>query len=186
MISFDFSRSAPPELLRRISELRIPERYHAALMTIAGVILAIAGGWAIESHRLHEIVALHAAYQQRYDESARALKRTNLYEDRVKRLIALAAKIRSVRASGYSDARRLAEIANSLPRHAWLTSIAYDGDAIALEGRTQDLHVLSKVIRALSHTGHLKNPTLSSAMVLAEPPQKKAIKYVLRVESSGP
>jgi Tfp pilus assembly protein PilN len=186
MISFDFSHSAPPEFLRRVSEFRIPERYYAALLAIAGVVLTVGGAWLIESHRLHDTLALQTVYQQRYDESVRALKRANVYEARVKRIVALAAKIRSIRSSGYADARRLAEIANNLPPHAWLTSIAYDGDAISLEGRTKDLRVLGSVIRGLSRAGHLRNPLLSSAMVVSEPPQKNTIKYVLRVESGTP
>jgi Fimbrial assembly protein (PilN) len=186
MISFDFSHSARPEALRRIVEFRVPQHYYAVLLAIAGAIVTIGGAWLIESYRLHQTRDLQAVYQQRYDESVRALKRANVYESRVKRLVALAAKIRSIRSSGYADARRLAEIADNLPPHAWLTSIAYDGDAVSLEGRTKDLAVLSSVIRGLSRAPHLQHPLLSSAAVVSDPGQKHTIRYVLRVESRRP
>ncbi len=185
MISFDFSRSAQPEFVRRVLAFRIHERYHAVLMALAGVAVALLGVWGIEDRRLNETLAMQTVYRQRYDESVRALRRANVYEEHVKRLVGLAQRIRSIRASGYADARRLAEIANNLPQHAWLTAIAYDGDAIALEGRTKDLSVLSDVIRGLTRAKHLRNPSLSSAMAVSEPPQKGTIKYVLRIESSG-
>jgi Fimbrial assembly protein (PilN) len=183
MISFDFSRSAPPEFLRRVLEFRIPDRYHAALMALTGVALTIAGAWSIESHRLHQTLRLQAFYQRRYDSSVHALARANVFEARVKRLSVLAARVRTIRASGYADARRLAEIANNLPRHAWLTSIAYDGDAVSLEGRARDLGVLSDVIRGLTRAPHLHEPVLSSATVVSDKPEKGTIKYVLRVQS---
>lgn len=185
VISFDFSRSAPPEFLRRILEFRIPERYHAALIALTGVALTMAGAWTIESHRLHQTLQLQAVYERRYDSSVRALARTNVFETRVKRLSALAARIRTIRASGYTDARRLAEIANHLPQHAWLTSIAYDGDAVSLEGRARDLGVLSAVIRGLARAPHLREPVLSSATVVSDPPEKGTIRYVLRVQSDS-
>lgn len=185
MISFDFSRSAPPEFVRRVLEFRIGERYHAVLTALAGVIIAVLGACGIESHRLHESLLVQAVYQQRYDESARALKQSNVYEERVKRLVALALRIRTIRMSGYADARRLAEIANNLPHHAWLTAIAYDGDTISLEGHTKDLRVLSDVIRGLNRAKHLRNPSLSSALAVSEPGQRGTIKYVLRIESTG-
>lgn len=183
MISFDFMRSAPPEALRKVLEFRMPERYHAVLVTLGAIALTLAGGWSIESHRLRQTLALQEVYRQRYDASVRALRGAKVFEERVKRLVALDARLRSIRLSGFSDAARLAELANNLPEHAWLTSISNNGDAISLEGRAKDLRVLSEVVRGLTRTHNFRNPSLVSAIVATEPPDKGLVKYVLRVES---
>jgi Tfp pilus assembly protein PilN len=185
MTSFDYARSAPPECVRRILEFRIPARFHGLLAAFCVAALLVAGAWLVEAHRLQAALDVESIYRRRFDASERALRKTDVYENRVKRLVALDERIRDIQTSGQKDARRLAEIANALPSHAWLTAIAYDGDAIRLEGRARDLRVLSDVVRSLMHAGDLHEPTLSTAALISDPGQK-GIRYALRLEGSRP
>jgi hypothetical protein len=184
MICFDFTRSAPPTFVRKLLEFRVPVRYHAGLITLSMTILGLAGAWSIESYRLHDTLAVQFVYQQRYNLSQRALRQAHVYEERVKRIVALDRRIRTIRRSGYAEASRLAEIANNLPSHAWLTTIAYDGDAISIEGQAKDLRALSDVVRGLTHAKHFREPSLVNAAVSTDPRENGLVKYIVRVESA--
>lgn len=184
MTSFDYARSAPPEFVRRVLEFRIPDRFHAVLAAFCVAALVVTGVWLIEAHRLQAALEVESIYRRRFDASERALRKTDVYENHVKELLALDERIRDIQASGRKDARRLAGIANALPSHAWLTAIAYDGDAIRLEGRAQDLRVLADVVRRLMRASDLREPTLTTAALIGDPGQKSEIKYALRLEGS--
>lgn len=179
--SFDYARSAPPEFVRRVLEFRIPERLYAVLTALSLAGLVVAGAWLIEAHRLHATLYIESIYRTRFEVSERALRKTNVYEKRVRQLLALDAQIRAIRVSGERDARRLAGISNALPAHAWLTSVVYDGDGIALEGRAADLKVLSTVMRELMHAHNVRQPSLVNAALAPEVGRKGEIKYTLRL-----
>lgn len=183
---FDYLHSARPLLVQRMLEIRVPERFHTALFALVGSVIVIAGAWGIDAYRLRQALRVEAVYQQRYDETARALKKTNLYYDRVKELVDLDRRVRKIAASGDADARTLAEIANRLPPHAWLTGIAHDATGLALDGRAKDLGVLSRVMQGLMHAKHLRSPTLISAGLDKERGQDTAMKYEIHIDGAAP
>lgn len=183
---FDYLHPARPLLMQRIFEVSVPERFHSALFALIGSAIVIAGAWGIDAIRLREALRVEAVYQQRHDESARALKRTNVYYDRVKALVELDRHVRKIAASGDDDARTLAEIANRLPAHAWLTGISHDATGLALDGRAKDLGVLSRVIQGLMHTKHLRSPTLISAALEKERGRDAAMKYQIHIDRATP
>ncbi len=184
MISFDFVRSAPPDWLRYLLEIRVPQRLHNALIGVLAAILFVSGAWVIEHHRAATARAIEVAYRQRFENSQRALIRTKIFYERVQALIALDRRVRRIVASGDADAYRLAQIANNLPTHAWLTSISRDPSGIALEGRADNLGVLSGVLRGLMRARDLRNPTLTSAQLVWEHNNQSVIKYAVHVEGT--
>lgn len=183
---FDYLHGARPLLVQRVLEMRVPGRYHTALLALAGSVAVIAGAWGIDAFRLREAVRVEAVYQQRHDETARALKRTNVYYDRVQALVDLDWRVRTIAASGDADARTLTEIANRLPAHAWLTAISHDASGLALDGRAKDLGVLSRVMQSLMHAGSLHSPTLVSAALEKERGEDPAMKYEIHVDRAAP
>ncbi|HET9097475.1 MAG TPA: PilN domain-containing protein [Candidatus Baltobacteraceae bacterium] len=183
---FDYLHSARPLLVQRILDVRVPDRFHSALFALIGSAAVIAGAWGIDAFRLREALRVEAVYQQRHDESARALRRTNVYYDRVKALIDLDRHVRQIAASGDADARTLAEIANRLPAHAWLTGISHDATGFALDGRAKDLGVLSSVIQGLMHAEHLRSPTLISAALDKERGRDTAMNYQIHIDRATP
>lgn len=184
MISFDFMHSARPDWLRGLIEIRVPHRLYNALSGVAAALAIVAGAWTIEHHRFSDARAMEAAYQRRFDSSERALQKTKIFYDQVQALTALDRHVRRIVASGDADARRLAEIANNLPEHAWLTSISRDQNGVALEGRAQNLGVISGVLHGLMRARTLRNPILTSAQAVAEPTHEGIIKYAVRLEGT--
>jgi hypothetical protein len=180
-VRFDYLHSARPLLLLRLLECRVPERFHSALFALAGAVAVIGGAWAIESYRLAQALQMQALYQARYDGSERRLKAANVYYDRVRRLLDLDRRVRTIAVSGDTDARTLAEIANELPEHAWLTGISRDESGLALQGRARDLAAVSAVLRGLMRAKHLQNPTLESAALEQDPAYGNPMKYEIHV-----
>lgn len=172
-------------LLARLLEVRIPERFYSALLALAAAVIVVAGAWIIESYRLRDALSVQAVYQQRFDRTQEQLRAANVYNDRVRAVVALDRRVRGIAASGDADARTLAEIANRLPQHAWLTAISHDETGLTLEGRAKNLAVLGGVIHELMRAKHLHSPTLVSA--IAEKPQGEdaAMKYEIHVDGAA-
>lgn len=179
---FDYLHSARPLFLQRILELRIPERFHTPLFALLGSVVIVAGAWGIESVRLREALKVQSVYELQYDGAQRRLKDSNLYYERVEKLVDLDRHVRRIAISGDTDARVLAEIANQLPQHAWLTGISHDTTGLALAGRAKDLQVLSAVMRGLMHAKDLRSPMLESAQFDKEPGSDGAMKYSIHVD----
>lgn len=180
---FDYLHSPRPLFVRRVLELRVPQRFQAAVLTLAGAIAIIAGAWGIESYRLADALKVESIYQQRYDRAKQRLDRANVYYARVRALLELDRRVRRIAVSGDADARTLAEIANRLPQYAWLTGITHDGNGLALEGRVKDLRVLSDVLHRLMHSARLRNPTLIGAAADGEG-KDHAMKYEIHVDAA--
>jgi hypothetical protein len=185
LVRFDYLHSARPVLLQRILEIRIPERVHGALFAVGASAAVIAGAYGIEAYRLREALNVQTVYQQRYDDAQRLVKGANVYYDRVRAIVALDRRVRDIAASGDADARMLAEIANRLPRHAWLTGISHDGSGIALQGHAKDLSVLSSVMRGLMQTKALRSPALVSASSEKGQRQGDGLKYEIHVDGAA-
>lgn len=160
---FDYLHPARPPTLTRVLDMRVPQRFHVALVAAGAAAAIVAGACSIEAYRLREAREMQAAYQQRYDAVNAQLRRSKLYGDRVRAIAALDRRVRRISASGYADARMLAEIANRLPQHAWLTAIAHDASGLALQGQAKDLAVLSGVMRGLMAVNDVRTPSLLRA-----------------------
>jgi hypothetical protein len=186
MIGFDYLHAARPALLRRVMELRIPARVHNPLIALAGAILVVTGAWGIEAYRLQRALQLEARYRQRFEESRLEVARTRIMYGRLERLVALDRRINRIVRSGDDDARRLAEIANRLPERAWLTSISHDSTGIALEGRAEDLTVVSRTVGALAKSRVLRNPTLVDASSGGNDGGEDFIRYQVHLDGTRP
>ena len=183
--SFDYMHSSKPAFLRKLSQARLPDRLHAAASAFSAVALLFSGTWAIESYRLREVRRLEQIYRDRYLAGVRAVRQSNVYADRVRAVVDLDRSVREIGLSGYVDARRLAEIANELPHRTWLTSISYEGQDIALEGRAPDLTVLATLISRLSRAPDLGSPALTGATLVPETASGDLLKYTLRLEKQS-
>lgn len=183
---FDYLHSARPVLLQRLVEIRVPERLHNALFALAGSAALIAGACGIDAYRLRQALNVQAVYQLHYDRSAARLQQTHLYYERVKTLVALDSRVRGIAVSGDADARTLAEIANRLPTHAWLTGISHDGTGLALDGSAKDLGVISAVMHGLMNAKHLRSPKLVSAALDNVHGHGGAMKYEIHIDGAAP
>jgi len=184
-VRFDYLHSPKPMLVARILEVRVPERFHSALFALAGALAVVAGAWGIDAYRLREALRIQAVYQQHFDQADSALKQTDVYYGRVRTIVDLDRRVREIAASGDSDARTLAEIANGLPQHAWLTGISHDAGGLALDGRAKDLSVVSRVIYGLMQTRDLRSPSLVSVAADNEHGLYAGMKYEIHVDGAA-
>jgi Tfp pilus assembly protein PilN len=182
---FDYLHSARPLFVTRLLETRIPERLQSAVFALTGAVCIVGGAWAIDAYRLTQALRIEAVYQQRFEVTQAQLRRTNVYYDRVRTLVDLDKQVRHIAESGDADARMLAEIANDLPEHAWLTGISHDDTGLALEGRAKNLQVVSNVLSGLMHARHLHSPQLVSAAEEEAHGQDRGMKYEIHVDGAA-
>ncbi len=147
--------------------------------------MVTSGAWGIEAYRFVTAQRIQTAYEEKFDASARAVQKTRIYYGKVKALVALDQRVRGIEMSGAREARILAEVGNSIPGHAWLTSIARDDSGFVLEGRAQSLGVVAQVFRNVLRSHRLQNPTLLSTQLTSDRPAETVTKYVLHVEVPG-
>jgi len=183
---FDFLHSPRPLAVQRILQLRVPERFQRAALAVCFSLAVVGGAWIIEACRLREALRIEAEYQRRYDLSAAAVRRADVYYARVRALAELDKQVRSIAFSGDLDARTLAEIADVLPAHAWLTGIAHDPTGLSLAGEAKDLAVVGGVMRSLMHARHLRAPSLVSAALVKDDARSAVMNYQIHVERSAP
>lgn len=183
---FDYLHSPRPVLVDRLFEFRIPERFRCALCALAAALAAICGACVIEAYRLREAIRVEGVYRERWTQAERALRRTHVYYNEVRGLVELDRRVRHIKSSGNANARTLAEIADDLPAHAWLTGISRDAGGFALAGQARGLSVLSGVMHGLMHAKRLRNPTLVNASADQQSGQDATMKYEIHVEDAVP
>ena len=181
--SFDFLHGDRTTALRRLRDFRLPPRLHSSVIALIVACLTALGAWGIESYRLRAALQLQSLYEMRFHESEQAVAQSRIRYQRLAQRAALDQRIRDVRGSGHLDAQRVAEIANRLPPHMWLTSITHDATGISLEGRVQNLVSLGTAIDSLSRSGRLRNAVLISANAEEEAGSThRVLRYQLHVD----
>lgn len=183
MIAFDYLRGERATVLLRIIECRVPQRLHSSATALAIAVVVALGAWGIESYRLSSALAIQGLYETQFAGSERAVAQTRVRYRRLQERAALDRRIREIRTSGFLDAERLAEIANRLPAHMWLTSITRDSGGMLLEGSARSLASLSLAIDGLSRSTRLRNAVLVSATSEEESGSgRRQLKYQLHVD----
>jgi Tfp pilus assembly protein PilN len=184
MNSFDYLRSARPLWLQRLVALHLAREVRMPCFALACALLTLCAAWGIERARLRDAQRTEMLYRERLESSERRAKATHLYYDRVAKLVSLDRLVRAIVASGDTEARRLAEIANALPARLSLTSIARAGSAIDLEGEAQDLRAVGAAVRALEHARTVRHPALTAVTAVSEKMRDKRVKYAIRAEAA--
>ncbi len=180
MNGFSFLEPGFPLQMERA--LAFARAHSIALIAACACITLCSGTWAVERVRLHQALALQASYQVRFDLSKRELEARSVSFQRMLDVIAIDREIRHIADSGRTDARRITEVANAIPEHAWLTSVIRTADHMQIEGRARDLSAVSRVMRNLSNERGLANPALKTAALMDERAGRQ-IRYELDVET---
>ncbi len=186
MISFDYLRSARPDLLVRIMEFRIPSRLQSGVAAVIVATAFVGGAWGIESCRLAAALNVEAEYRQNFERSRADVARADVYFDRVKNLVALDKRLRDVVLSGNVTARRLAQIGNALPSTVWLSSISHDGQGLSIEGTAPDMATVGRVLSDLNEIRGVRDPKLLDASAEADPKSAREVKFTVRAEGALP
>lgn len=186
MNSFDYLHDERDGLLARILDFRVPERMRGACTAVASVTFFVLSAWMLEAYRLHDALTSQAALQARLDATTAAVARTKVYYDRVVRIVAIDRQVREIVQSGDDRARQLAEIANAIPDHAWLTSIAADGSDIELDGSARDLTTLGLAFRSFARARSLGPPMLVRTESQSPRGRAPLVKYAMRLRGTAP
>lgn len=182
-MQFDYLHAARAGWILALQRFAIPAHLLAASYALAASAAVVCGAAAIERSRCHEAQRIEMAYRLRYERSARAVQAAHIYSKRVASLLAFDDEVRGIVASGDINAERLADLADHLPRHAWLTSLSLDSEGMVLEGRASDFETLGRVVDALMHARRARNPVLTGAKIVSTSRQT-AIDYGIRLENA--
>jgi hypothetical protein len=183
-VRFDYLHAPRPLLFTQLCALCVPPRLQAPFAALAAAVMIVGGAWGIDAYRLLYTLHVEEAYRQRYEQTQQALKRANLYYDRVRRIVELDRAVRDIAASGDANARMLAELARDLPPHAWLTGISNEGNGLALQGRAKDLSVVSGVMQGLLRSKRLHDPVLISAALNEAQQRDTTMTYEIQVDGA--
>jgi Tfp pilus assembly protein PilN len=141
MTHFDFLRDAPPAFVERLRPTRIPIDMRTPLAALATTIVIVAAWFGVETMQLQQAQQECAEQRSRAIASRADVAQTKVRRTKLDGLIALDQRVREIRRSGAVLGHHFADIANHVPKDAWLTSIAridsgmeIQGDAIGLEG----------------------------------------------------
>lgn len=184
LMHFDYLHAARPAWIAAVTKFAVPAHLLHASYALAAAAAIVAGAGWIEHSRALQAQKSEALYRQRYDRSVRSVNQVHVYSSRVAALVALDRRVRGIVASGDANARKLADIADHLPPHAWLTSVTFDAGGLELEGRARNFEVLGGVMRELMRAQRVHNPVLTGAQATAVAGNRTLVKYGIRLESS--
>jgi Tfp pilus assembly protein PilN len=163
MMRFNYLRSGAPEVIERFHSGYIPARLQTPLAALVTVVVAVCFWWGIENLLLHQAIAELHVQTARLNASRTALEKARLRRTRVESLLALDNRLRDIRRSGAQVAGELADIANHVPRRAWLTDIARVDQGMEVEGKAVGLDGLSDTVSDLMSSKSASLPELIHA-----------------------
>lgn len=160
---FNYLRDSVPDAFERLYPHRIPESFHTPLAALATAVIAVCCWWGIERILLHQATAELHAQTMRLNESRAALGEAHVRRMRLESLVALDERLRAIRRSGAELSGELADVANHVPRRAWLTSIVHLDRSVEIDGQALGLDGLGDTVADLMTSSAAQSPKLLRA-----------------------
>lgn len=160
---FNYLHDSVPDTIDRLRSMRIPEYLQWPAWTCATVLVAIGAASLILQVENATAQTELANAQTRLVQSKRDLANVRLQHTHVEELLALDTRLREIHLSGSTLSVKLADIANHVPSHAWLTALSRTATGISISGRAQGLSVLSDTFADLMSSKTVESPTLIRA-----------------------
>jgi Tfp pilus assembly protein PilN len=179
---FNYLGESVPSLVDRLLAIRIPERLRSPFLGVATAVFVVAAWWALEQHALAVATAEERAAQVRLDQSRSAVAVARIQRTGIDRMLSLDRRLRDVRLSGSSVGVHLADIANHVPAHAWLTSLSQERGAIEIVGQVAGMERLSATLAALTTMKSLTDPLLVRATKEDRPGAAPLVGFEVRVD----
>lgn len=181
-MQFDYLRESMPESLDRIRMWRAPAHLHAPLRALVTVAIVIAGAAGIEAGRASSAHAAETNALLRAQAARTQLAAANLLRVRVDAMLQLDGRLRGIRLSGARASQRLADIADHVPQHAWLTSLSAQKGTVDLNGKVANFTTLSQALADLMNSGEVQAPTLIRAAADDRMPGQSALSFEVRAQ----
>lgn len=142
----DYLRDAPsPSMAWLQMVTALPEvRVVTAFLTTAACV--VAASWLLTRIDVERERLQLRALQLDVDRSTVMAVRARAELTAIARWEALDRRIRALRGSGDSLARRLADLANTLPSQSWLTELSADEDSLSATGRAVTLSGVTEAL----------------------------------------
>lgn len=163
MTKFDFLHDAPPAFVERLRPSRIPEHLRTPLAALATSIFVVAVWWLVQNLQLQQAAKELAVEKARAIASRADLALTRVRRAHVEDLAALDNRVRAIRRSGAVASSMLADIANHVPQHAWLSAITQADGGFEIDGNAGGLDDLSRTLASLMSSRAASSPTLVRA-----------------------
>jgi Tfp pilus assembly protein PilN len=160
---FNFLHSPWRSSINRLREIELDPRARRAFFAFCGIFILLLGSAGIERLRLSHAQAFERERVEHWQDDERAMAGMRAAAETLDELSALSQSIRAIQSSGEHEAVELAEIGDSLPEQAWLTSIRQDGDIVVITGGAQSYAIVAETMRRLGRTHMLHSPALISS-----------------------
>jgi len=163
MMRFDYLHDGVPDAIDRLRNVRVSNEVKRALVACVVALLFASGTFGIERLRVAQAASIDAQAYARLTATRRELAATNLERIRIETLLDLDRRLRAIHRSGALLARRIVDIANHVPTHVWLTTIARTPSGITIDGRAEGLRAVSETIAAFTGGSTIASPSLVRA-----------------------
>jgi hypothetical protein len=177
-VRFDYLHDAHP---RRFAT--IPEPLRTPLAALLTAIVVVGCWYALERHWLDRATDEVSRAQNRVNVSRVDVARSNLQGLRVRDLLMLDRQLREIRLSGSNLVLDIADVANHLPRGAWLTALTGAPSGVHLIGVADALPVLRDTVAGLMAGNRVRSPRLIHANRQND---AHAFAFEIQVETSKP
>ncbi|MHB8147623.1 MAG: hypothetical protein ACYDGM_10250 [Vulcanimicrobiaceae bacterium] len=166
MMRFDYLHDPVPSAIERLRSVLVAPYLQAPLLAMLLVVVVEPTIYGMLRYQLIRANDQERAAHSAYVVSRVALERVNLEHTQVIVLVHLDRRILQIRKSGAVAAERMLDIANHLPRDAWLTSLSRTKDGELLLGRVDSMQSLGDVVREMRTASTVTAPELIDARSL--------------------
>jgi hypothetical protein len=180
---FNYLSDGVPDAIERLQPSRIPDELKTPLAALATVTLAVLCWLAIEKMLIGQATAELRTQTARLQSSRVALGQARLQRTQVEALLALDTKLRVIRRSGAVLAGEMADIANHVPRRAWLTGISQVDDGLEIDGNALGLDTVGETVTDLMSSSTTQSPQLVRAATEDTTRNAKVLSFAVRVEA---
>lgn len=184
MMQFDYLHESQPEHIERLRTWKAPVELHAPLCALLTIVFVIVCAGGIETLRLRAAHEAEAHALLRAQTARSQLAAANLLRVRVDAMLQLDRRLREIRLSGADASRQLADIADHVPPHAWLTSLSQQKGIVDLNGKVANFTTLSQALADLMKSGEVHAPTLVRAATDDRAPDRSALSFEVRAQDA--
>lgn len=180
MTRFNYLGESIPTLLDRARSIRIPERTRTPLSILGTSVLVVLGWCCLAHYWLATAMVEERQAQLRLTQSRAALAQAQVERASTDRLVALDRELRAIRLSGTKLGLRLADLANHVPEHSWLTSLSEQDGIVTIDGRSEGMLALSGTLARILAASSVSDPTLFRAARESRPGLPELISFEVR------
>ncbi len=160
---FNYLSDGVPGAIERLQLDRMPEGLRTPLAALVTASLTVLCWWGIEKMLIEQATTELRVQTARLSSSRAALGQARLHRMHVEALLALDKRLRAIRRSGAVLACEIADVANHVPRRAWLTGISQMGEGLEIDGNALGLDTVGDTVTDLMSSSTTQSPELIRA-----------------------